>query len=36
MKINARFRLQILVQNGLFVVLLVAIVGAVVLVKKDV
>jgi ABC-type uncharacterized transport system involved in gliding motility auxiliary subunit len=36
MKINARFRLQILVQNSLFVVLLVAIVASVLYLTRDV
>jgi len=36
MKINARFRLQVLVQNSLFVVLLIAIVGSILYLTKDV
>lgn len=36
MKINPRLRLQILVQNSLFVVLLVAIVAAVIYLTKDI
>jgi ABC-type uncharacterized transport system involved in gliding motility auxiliary subunit len=36
MKINARFRLQILVQNSLFVVLLIAIVASVLYLTRDV
>ncbi len=36
MKINARFRLQVLVQNSLFVVLLIAIVASILYLTKDV
>ena len=36
MKINARFRLQVLVQNSLFVVLLITIVGSILYLTKDV
>ena len=36
MKINARFRLQVLVQNSLFVVLLVAIVASILYLTRDV
>lgn len=36
MKTNARFRLQILIQNSLFVVLLVAIVGSILYLTRDI
>jgi ABC-type uncharacterized transport system involved in gliding motility auxiliary subunit len=36
MKINARFRLQVLVQNSLFVVLLIAIVASILYMTRDV
>jgi ABC-type uncharacterized transport system involved in gliding motility auxiliary subunit len=36
MKINARFRLQVLVQNSLFVVLLIAIVASILYLTRDV
>ena len=36
MKINARFHLQVLVQNSLFVVLLVAIVASILYLTRDV
>ena len=36
MKINPRLRLQILVQNSLFVILLIAIVAAVIYLTKDI